>query len=900
MTARGSSAVIQTASTEFVVGADGVMQARAAGQVSTIGVAPPANGSATTLSVALAEKAAALSSDLSDDAFYHLTSIRLTSDTGATMRLMVLGFVREAATAPCERGAMQIITHIGRVIVRGSALHYVDDVQAALFAAHGFTSADAAAPPARGGTARRLQVRELFGLFNAIVANARLVPLGGVCTPAERARLPPTLPSHFVMFARRRAPCVPIPANDSTPVSAQPAYSGTGPLPAGPGVDVCAALRIPASQLLVTPSGERFVVMTVTTYRAGDARLRTEYTHPLAPNQTLVEVLDASDADAPIQFQYQAQGATRGIGMMSPADAKRLLNLTVSAPIPAPVGPFFFYKEVNVTKADLVAEALGSPMDYLGNTTIAGEPVSIWAVHLHNNSFHAYWYSAISDRFPRRISFAGFGDLDVLRLNELPTEPQATAHLFQTPLRGFTYVQYDDSPDTVARRNASFLAGEEAPAALPARVTLNPLQPFLDTFAGRVAAERRLAAAKRGAVVHEDVVAAWTANMTAQLAAASGGRAGAAARELQLGSSVMCSAANLCPARANLLCGNSCNPSTFNTQVVQAAIGPVSFIVGPVNRVPCMYQLALAVPWTLVPVLNMFELEGAVQIQLCNDLSGFSVAQGSITLTFDALASLNLQEPAASLNPFTYRIASLTVGVYSSGGTGFLKPTGTLSGGTLSLTGDGSAQLLQNIRSVLGESAARAALHCFNRKLGAVQLGAIVGGPDIPGFAIQFLVTAIPPLAAITTPLLPFLAMTKFTNQISYYYTPAACGNLARTDFAATVALELNLVFFSDSLTILNPQFSRCVPVCVTAACARARSPQPVTRARTHLPRCAACPPPLPPPLPPSLLLFPLSLDWYTGGHVGDYLNPGLYGTDAVMALTSQLRSLVDKLLHQS
>jgi CBS domain-containing protein len=55
-----------------------------------------------------------------------------------------------------------------------------------------------------------------------------------------------------------------------------PAFVAGGPLPAGPGVDTCAALAIPAAELLAAPDGARFVTMTVTIYRLGAALLRTE------------------------------------------------------------------------------------------------------------------------------------------------------------------------------------------------------------------------------------------------------------------------------------------------------------------------------------------------------------------------------------------------------------------------------------------------------------------------------------------------------------------------------------------------------------------------------------------------------------------------------------------------
>jgi len=535
-------------------------------------------------------------------------------------------------------------------------------------------------------------------------------------------------------------------------------------------------------------------------YRAGSTRLRMEYMHPLAPNQTLVEVLDASDPDAPIQFQYQAEGARRGIGHMSPADARRLFNLTIDAPLAAPVGPFFYYKEVNVTQQDLVSEALSSPMTYLGNTTIGGEQVRIWSIHVNNGTLHMYWYDTVEGHFPRRIAIPGFGDLDVLRLGELPTDEAALDHLFSPPIPGFTVVHGIEGGVPV---NPS-LAGGVAPVALPPRIYTGPSRPYEETFASRVpASQRRRLADESSTDAHFE---AWMANVTAHYRAE---------RKLQLGSNVMCASNNICPARVNLLCGNSCGPSDWANNAAIIPAGPFSAIVGPLNRPPCLYQVAVSVPVKLMPIpgAQFFELEGAFQVQLCDRMDGFSVAQGSMTLFFDPLATANLQEPAASLNPFKIRLIGLAVGIYSSGGTGFLAPTGVaFNTGVQSLTQDGSHELLKNLQGVdskLRWDYARDALLCFNQKRGAVQVGVTGYGPDLPLLLVgAYLSTYIMGLAPVIGVLSPFLAFMKMTQQVSFFQTPAACGLLQRVDAAAQVAIEVNMVFFQDSYTLLNPRFS--------------------------------------------------------------------------------------------
>jgi hypothetical protein len=322
-----------------------------------------------TVQTALATLNVPLSSQLPDEAFLELKTIGITSATGATMHLSVLGFLR----MPGAHGTVTIITHIGRIVLSGSSLSYFDDSQAALFEAAGFTTS---------GTSRRLlQVRALFGIFNAVAA----VSSYGI-SGAPPSVLPPTLPDAFVMFARRLTPCVPLTALDGSP---PPVFNGTytgGELPRN-GEDLCDVLRIPDSQLLFTyhddgTVDQRFLSMSYTMTRLGSERLRVEYQHPLVPGQMLVEVLDASDASSVAQFSYQVSSSDKGIGLAGRA----------AAPVPALLGPIAFYNTTTVTHSDLLTEALGSPFDYLGNTQLGGEEVRIWAMHLNNDTFVAYWY----------------------------------------------------------------------------------------------------------------------------------------------------------------------------------------------------------------------------------------------------------------------------------------------------------------------------------------------------------------------------------------------------------------------------------------------------------------------------------------------------------------------------
>ena len=288
-----------------------------------------------------------LSSSLSDDAFMELKRIGLVSPTGATMHLTVLGFVRLPGSFGSGTDQVIFVTHIGRIVLQGTDLSYFDDTTAALFEAAGFS--------VNGVTRRLLQVRALFGIFNAVAS----VTADGTTAPAGVP--PPSLPDNFKMFARRLTPCVPYtqPNGAPTPVFAG-VYDPSTPLPRAQGYDLCSLLNINDTSLLHTYNDDgsvdqRFVAMSYTMYRLGSSLLRVEYEHPLVPGQLLVEVLDATDAAAPVQFEYQVSTADKGLGLLPSSSSAQ----------PVLLGPVAYYNVTAVTAKDLVAESMSAPMDYL-------------------------------------------------------------------------------------------------------------------------------------------------------------------------------------------------------------------------------------------------------------------------------------------------------------------------------------------------------------------------------------------------------------------------------------------------------------------------------------------------------------------------------------------------------
>ncbi len=701
-----------------------------------------------TVQTAAATLQVPLSSSMSDDAFLELKTLTLQSPSGATMHLTIFGFVR----MPGAYGGVTLITHIGRVVLEGSEISYFDDTQAALFEAAGFVT--------QSGTRRLLQVRALFGVFNAVAAVSASGLNSSITVP------PPTLPDAFTMFARRLTPCVPV---AGVPLTWSGNYTG-GALPRVAGIDYCSLLNIDDEYLLhtYTPDGavdQRFIAMSYTMIRLGSELLRVEYEHPLVPGQILVEVLDASNEE-PVQFSYQVPSGDKGIGLVPHSDGA----------IPALVGPVAFYNMTKVTRTDLVAEALGAPFDYLGDTTLGGEAVRIWALHLMNNTFTAYWYDTAETREVRRIAFGDFGALDVVSVVPLDGDATTNAHLFMQPEAGTTLMADVDS------------GGVTMP--LPARITLDPFDPF-------VAAYSMPAAHRRRRLLHTPVAGP---DAGAALAAALAGTAGAAAplnitaagRGLKqyLGG---CASNNKCPIRAGVFPGGG---GYGNQAVIFACPAvPVGFMIGPVNRPPCMYEFGVSVSPTQVLIPLPIVITGSAGVSLCNDLSGFDAIYGQLSL---AVGIPGMSKPSP-LEVFTWQVAAVTLSVVNE----VQELQCTVDGGGNLLYDPGDAAMLRGMVSRFGVTTARANCDCLRATGQRTGIGISVGGPDIPGFVLM----TIPVVNGVIAPVSPFLAFVKMRPTVSWTYFPYLCG-VTRNDIELVISLTLDLVFFRDSINIFDPSFN--------------------------------------------------------------------------------------------
>jgi len=109
-----------------------------------------------------------------------------------------------------------------------------------------------------------------------------------------------------------------------------------------------------------------------------------------------------------------------------------------------------------------VDQALSSPFDYLGTTEYEGAEVRIWAMHLMDNTVHAYWYDSVTTQQVQRIDYGDFGMLDVVGLTPInETDAAAMYFLFAQPIANLTEV----------------VTG--ATDYLPFPVGISPYEPFL-------------------------------------------------------------------------------------------------------------------------------------------------------------------------------------------------------------------------------------------------------------------------------------------------------------------------------------------------------------------------------------------------------------------------------------
>ena len=232
----------------------------------------------------------------------------------------------------------------------------------------------------------------------------------------------------------------------------------------------------------------------------------------------------------------------------------------------------------------------------------------------------------------RRIAFGDFGALDVVSIEPLDDDGDmaSNAHLFMQPEIGISDVG-----------NAS--DGSLTP--LPGRVTLDPFVPYLEAYkleyraasAGRrrrlQEAKAELVAAERSASARRALLADAVAALViepAQFASVMSGNHSAGGRSLLQSSSLGCASNNKCPIKPTIFPGGG----GYATQAVVFAVPacPVGFVVGPVGRPPCMYEISVSVSPTQVAVPLPIVITGALGVLLCNDLSSYEQIYANLAL----------------------------------------------------------------------------------------------------------------------------------------------------------------------------------------------------------------------------------------------------------------------------
>jgi hypothetical protein len=476
-------------------------------------------------------------------------------------------------------------------------------------------------------------------------------------------------------------------------------------------------------------------------YRLGTTLLRVEYTHPLVPGQLLVEVLDASDAAAPVQFSYQVSAADKGIALVGASDVA----------VPALVGPVFYYNVTEVSQSDLVAEAMGAPMDYLGNTTLAGEDVRIWALHLMNNSYVAYWYDTVETQEVRRIAFGDFGVLDVVSVTDLPGDANDNAYLFMMPDPSVTITPSLNDP-----KAADSLSNNAT--ALPGRVTLDPFTPYVAAYGAAQRAVRR-----RRQLLQEAPRPDANYNF-----GDAGSNFTAMGRSLKQINALGCAANNKCPIKPGIFPGGG----NYNNLAVTIAVPafPLGLALGPVSRIPCMYEISASVSPTQVLIPLPITITGTLGVLLCSDMTSYEQVYASLAVAV-GIPGIPKGSP---LELVSWQIASVGISQINEGQELMCQSDG---GNGLSY-GAGDEQLLA------GNGVANAGMlsafsladslnncQCLRNTQFRNGIGFDIGGPDIPGFVLL----SIPILGQALIPVAPFLAFVKLRPTAGMQWCACSC-----------------------------------------------------------------------------------------------------------------------------
>lgn len=272
-------------------------------------------------------------------------------------------------------------------------------------------------------------------------------------------------------------------------------------------------------------------------------------------------------------------------------------------------------------------------------------------------------------------------------------------------------------------------------------------------------AAEELAAAQRSVAARRTLLATSTAALATEpaLFASAMSNSSAGGRGLLQVPGLGCAATNKCPIKPTIFPGGG----GYQNQAVVFAVPacPLGFIVGPVGRPPCMYEISVSVSPTQVAVPLPITITGALGVLLCSDLSSYEQIYASLALAVGVPGIPN----GSPLELFSWQVASVQL---SQDNAVQELQCSVDSNGNLNIPDPGDRALLGGIVQRLGVSGARTACNCLANTAYRNGLGFTIGGPDIPGFALM----AVPVLNILlsTTGLVPFLVFVKMRPTVGW------------------------------------------------------------------------------------------------------------------------------------
>lgn len=122
--------IVQTANSDFFVGADGsayVREVTSQGYETIEGSSSGEDAQYNVMKTSAAQANITFSSYIPDEVLMEMKTISIRSAAGAHLSLQVHGVLRMPAEGYATIGAVTLLTHIGRIVIDGTAVSFYDD-----------------------------------------------------------------------------------------------------------------------------------------------------------------------------------------------------------------------------------------------------------------------------------------------------------------------------------------------------------------------------------------------------------------------------------------------------------------------------------------------------------------------------------------------------------------------------------------------------------------------------------------------------------------------------------------------------------------------------------------------------------------------------------------------------